>query len=152
MAVYNLRRRRSSDELLQKVRIGLHCGVVAEFARTDDPWTVRLVRPAPIIDQVFTAALNKRARGVSSQDPAVVSSKMRFLLAGAYRGTYAAAAMRKSQLLVLTLVGGGVFDNPIPVIASELAGERLHRQWRSVGTQREAPGARAGVAAAPAIL
>lgn len=150
------------------VGVGLHAGVVANFTR--EP--CRLVEAPPTIDQVFVAALNVHARGVKRmrrdvrwagmghdahtlQTHAtfwrwqVVMSKMLFLLRAAYRGTYAAAAMRRSTKLVmkkkcvcacgaqtampvvlpqvLTLVGGGSFGNPLPAVAAAMA--EAHAYW-----------------------
>ena len=41
--------------------------------------------------------------------------------------SYGVACLRSSPVLVLTLVGGGVFGNPEPAIAQAIA--RAHAQW-----------------------
>ena len=45
-----------------------------------------------------------------------LQSKTTVLLRAVYEGTYLAAIYEKTQHLVLTLVGGGVFGNPIEEI------------------------------------
>jgi hypothetical protein len=50
------------------VRVGVHAGVTAHFARTRDAFVCEVVpqgSPPVTIDQVFVAALNARARGTS---------------------------------------------------------------------------------------
>jgi hypothetical protein len=141
------------------VRVGLHCGVRACFARCDsaDECEVFCVldddddddaagvgaasgsgdgarrgvdRPA-VIDQYFVAALNCRAAGVRRLGAREVEAKMRFLLRAAYEGTYAAACMRRATTLVLTCVGGGVFHNPIEDVATAMAD--AHAAFTSAG-------------------
>ena len=80
--------------------------------------------PVPIIDQVFVATLNRNAPLPHSQH---LQRKTQFLLRAAYEGTYLAANLRKTQHLVLTLVGGGVFGNPIEEIAKAIA--HAHQKW-----------------------
>lgn len=133
----------SADErerMMREVRVGLHAGVFAHFVRVSahEPppasstapllAACKLVTPPPAIDQVFCAALNVHARGIApplTRDE--VSDKMRFLLQAAYEGTYACAALRRSRVLVLTCVGGGVFGNPLDLIA-EVAAD-AHARW-----------------------
>jgi hypothetical protein len=122
--------------LTNTVAVGLHCGVPAGFVRVaaarsagGPPASVCGVvdgRPA-VIDQVFVAAMNMRAGGVYGIPRATALSKMRFLLRAAYHGTYAAAAARGATKLVLTLVGGGVFGNPLPDVAAAAA--EAHAAW-----------------------
>ena len=49
------------------------------------------------------------------------------LLNAAYEGTYACAVIRQSRQLVLTLIGGGCFNNPPALIAAAIA--RAHARW-----------------------
>lgn len=112
---------RDLEDLNSLVRVGLHVDVMANFVRARNDNGCLLVHPAPRIDQVFVAALNRRARGILDLDSETVQSKMRFLLKAAYRGTYAAAAARGTKTLYLTCVGGGVFHNPIEDIAAAMA-------------------------------
>ena len=125
--------------LLSRARVGLHVGApvhfrrarAAEAAAAPHPrldGCVLTPAPAPVIDQVFVAAMNVRARGIGALSPAEAHSKMRFLLRAAYEGTFAAAALRRSATLVLTCVGGGVFGNPLEEVAAAMA--RAHAAWR----------------------
>ena len=110
---------------LGAVRAGLHCGARAHFVRT--PGGCATVAEAPAVDQCIVAALCAGAPGAAALPPAARLGRMRFLLAAAYRCTYAAAAMRGSGRLVLTCVGGGCFGNPAEEVASALAA--AHAEW-----------------------
>lgn len=112
------------------MRVGLHIGVTASYARNligADKFPKNFVArrrdgTAPVkIDQVFCASLNMHAGGVNSMTKHDALSKMRFLLQGAYEGTYSAAVLRKSPELYLTCVGGGVFFNPLEDVACAIA-------------------------------
>jgi hypothetical protein len=56
---------------------------------------------------------------------------MHFLLEAAYSGTYGACSLRKSEILVLTLVGGGVFANPWGAIGTAIGA--AHIRWVKSG-------------------
>lgn len=51
----------------------------------------------------------------------------RTLLRAAYEATYLAAIAQKRKTLLLTLVGGGCFGNPIRTIVEEM--KRAHEKW-----------------------
>jgi hypothetical protein len=51
----------------------------------------------------------------------------RVLLRAAYEGAYMSAILQGRKTLLLTLVGGGSFGNPIPIIVNEL--KRAHKKW-----------------------
>lgn len=56
------------EDLGGAVRVGIHAGVTAHFARTRDAFVCEVLpqgSPPVTIDQVFVAALNARARGTS---------------------------------------------------------------------------------------
>lgn len=118
-------------DLIGHVGIGLHIDAPVNFARDSTPSAALLgcsfVRPSPVVDQVFVAALNRRAFGVSKLPREETLSKMRFLLQAAYEGTYAAAVAREVKVLVLTCVGGGVFCNPLEDVAAAIAA--AHAKW-----------------------
>ena len=113
----------SNEEQLQSVRIGIHKDAPVYFGRREGS-SMEISDPMPIIDQVFVAALNRRAPLPHSQH---LQSKTKFLLRAAYEGTYLAAILRKIEHLVLTFVGGGVFGNPIEEIAKAIA--HAHQKW-----------------------
>ena len=112
-----------TESHLQSVRIGIHKDAPVYFGRRDGS-SMEISDPVPIIDQVFVAALNRRAPLPHSQH---LQSKTQFLLRAAYEGTYLAAILRKTEHLVLTFVGGGVFGNPIEDIAKAIA--QAHQNW-----------------------
>ena len=112
-----------NEEQLQSVRIGIHKDAPVYFGRREGS-SMEISDPMPIIDQVFVAALNRRAPLPHSQH---LQSKTQFLLRAAYEGTYLAAILRKTEHLVLTFVGGGVFGNPIEDIAKSIT--EAHQKW-----------------------
>ena len=112
-----------TEEQMQSVRIGVHLDTPVYFGRRESS-SMEISDPLPIIDQVFVAALNRRAPLPYSQH---LQSKTQFLLRAAYEGTYLAATLRKTQHLVLTLVGGGAFGNPIEEIGLAIA--HAHKKW-----------------------
>lgn len=87
------------------VKVGLHTDTVALYDRSDA--SVTRVQAPPHIDQVFVSTCICRNG---------VTGAARQLLQCAYDGTYLCAARRKSKKLVLTLVGGCSFHNPIHMI------------------------------------
>jgi len=96
----------SDFELLE---VGVHQGLeVVLGANWDGP-----VRPQVRIAQVFTSTL--AAGGYGRLDDSLLPV-CRQLLRAAYLGTLLAAAGQKQRRVVLTLIGGGVFDNPLPLI------------------------------------
>ncbi len=116
------------------VRIGLHCGVSAHFVR--QPGGCALVRAPPQFDQCLVAALNARAAGLAGVPAAALLGRLRYLLAAAYAGTYAAAALRRSGRLVLTCVGGGAFANPPAEVAAAIAAAHAHWAPRARALRR----------------
>ena len=113
--------------------MGLHVGCRALFVRPPGASSTKRCVAAttseggPLIDHALVAAMNVGAAGVADLDKDVACCQMRFLLRAAYSLTYAAAAARGSPTLVLTLVGGGVFGNPIIDVACAIAS--AHAEW-----------------------
>jgi hypothetical protein len=112
---------------MAQIGIGLHVACRAHFVRARNRAGCLRVQPAPVIDQVYVAAMNFRAAGMKHVSEKEAASKMDFLLECAYRGTYAAAAARGTRHLVLTSVGGGVFYNPLPNVGRAMAA--AHAMW-----------------------
>jgi hypothetical protein len=113
--------------LLGAVRAGVHTDVDAAYERCADGSGslrgARRVAAPPRIHQVFVAAMDASAaaEGVAAL-PAAERDEIRdFLLDAAYAATFAAAAVLRAPRVVLTLVGGGVFRNPIDSIARAAA-------------------------------
>ena len=92
------------------------------------------------VDQVFNASINlhhtgKRmsapeadaVRAAEGSDYAPLMRICRGLVRASYEGIYLAALLRGRKSLYLTLVGGGVFANPLPVIAEEIV--RAHKLY-----------------------
>lgn len=100
-----------------KIKIGLHINVAACFDRSEMGQCIQDDN-GPIIDQVFTSTYIMEGRKKPTKEQ---YDLMRILLTASYIGTYLAAICRQSERVVLTLIGGGAFNNPIELIIEVLA-------------------------------
>ena len=116
----------SPETILPHIRIGLHRRVRPYFGYRTPPYMEKIENP-PSIDQVFVAALNRRA---PLPYPEHLLSKTNFLLDAAYQGTYLSSAFCHNPLLVLTLIGGGSFANPPHLIAKSIA--KAHKKYAAL--------------------
>lgn len=105
---------------IDKLKVGLHAEVEANFDRSSNEGDCFLVKPGRIIDQVFVSTLALK----SKED---YPSEVKLFLQTAYQGTYLAAIKQKSRVLVLTLIGGGEFKNPLQSIYEAMA--EAHILW-----------------------
>jgi hypothetical protein len=83
------------------IKVGLHRNTRAAFLRMSNNFAYN--PQGPLINQVFTSTCiceNTRPNSLS-----------RTLLEAAYEGTYLCAVVTQAPLVVLTLIGGGVFNN-----------------------------------------
>ena len=94
------------------IKIGLHTNVMANFCRSDFHFEYN--PNGPIIDQVFTSTCIFENKHDRYYDLAEI------LLEKAYEGTYLAAIARQSPKIVLTLIGGGTFYNPMNIIVDKI--------------------------------
>jgi hypothetical protein len=94
------------------IRVGIHDGVEAVLGYD---WDGAVAGPdRPLIAQVFTSTI---AGGIYGDRPGGPFETIgRQLLRAAYLGTLLAAVSLGRTRVVLTLIGGGVFCNPIPLI------------------------------------
>jgi hypothetical protein len=102
---------------VDEIMIGLHTNISANFDRSsygnkccfyDDKST--------IIDQVFTSTI------ISPNMKDANHTKItKQLLYAAYFGTYLAAVLKETEVVVLTFIGGGCFYNPIRTIIETIA-------------------------------
>ena len=101
-----------------QVRVGVHDR--AEVALGYN-WDGAVEPPAPRIAQVFTSTV---AGGMYGGERALgrvhFTSVCRELLRAAYLGTLLAAVTLGRRRVVLTLIGGGVFANPVPLILESI--------------------------------
>jgi len=85
-------------------------------------------RPYPLVDQVCSATLCYGfVDGEFQLPPEHMRNLTRALLRAAYEGAYLAAIKRGRHVLLLTLIGGASFRNPMDVIVEELA--NAHQKW-----------------------
>ncbi len=100
---------------VNRIKVGLHLDVRATFDRSEMnqcDWHPN----GPLIDQVYVST------AILGSSPSLYQIECaQTLLNMAYYGTYLCAVYRRSPRLVLTLVGGGAFNNPKNVIAKAIA-------------------------------
>lgn len=102
------------DERADALRVGIHVGleVVLGYA-----WDGRVPgAPHLRISQAFTSTLAAGGYSVGHFDPARFSAVCEKLQRAAQLGTLLGAAATGARRVVLTLIGGGVFRNPVPLI------------------------------------
>jgi len=104
---------------IQGICVGLHTNAHARYTR--DGGDVMDNPLGPNVDQVYTSTC-RLPPGATGRSPLASH-----LLYAAYEGTYMSAVMRRSPRLVLTLVGGGTFHNPLVQIVDAMA--NAHKRW-----------------------
>jgi O-acetyl-ADP-ribose deacetylase (regulator of RNase III) len=98
----------------ESIRVGVHEGVQVVLGydfegAVDDSENRRIA-------QVFTSTVAGGGYGGAGMSGAAFEGGCRQLLRAAYLGTLLAAATLGQRQAVLTLIGGGVFGNPVPLI------------------------------------
>jgi hypothetical protein len=101
----------------EAIRVGVHERVEVVLGYD---WTGAVARsPGPCIAQVFTSTL---AAGGYGELTGPLVDVCRPLLRAAYLGTLLAAVGLGQRRVVLTLIGGGVFGNPLALIWEAIVG------------------------------
>jgi hypothetical protein len=99
------------ERRFDRIRVGVHDDVQVVLGHD---WAGAVERdPPPRIAQVFTSTLAAGGYGALSTPLVDVCRR---LLEAAYLGTLLSALALDRSRVVLTLIGGGVFGNPIPLI------------------------------------
>jgi hypothetical protein len=102
---------------MDRIKIGLHTNVSANFDRSSFDGKCRYHEQGKVIDQVFTSTLIY---------PNVGHQKLTYsILSASYMGTYLASIHRKTEVLVLTLIGDGAFRNPYETIIDAMIDAHL---------------------------
>jgi hypothetical protein len=105
---------RALTERLEAVRIGLHDGVEVVLGYD---WTGSVSSASErTIAQVFTSTLAAGLYGGLGDGDPSFTTICRQLQRAAYLGTLLGAAALGKTSVALTLIGGGVFGNPLPLI------------------------------------
>ena len=104
---------RALDERFDTLRVGLHDGVEVAFGHD---WLGPVATPAPRIAQVLTSTLAAGGYGRLDDSDGTMLGIVRRLQRAAYLGTLLGAASLGKSFAVLTLIGGGVFRNPVSII------------------------------------
>jgi hypothetical protein len=100
------------EDRFEYLRVGVHDGVEVVLGADWDG----AADSAPTIAQVFTSTLAAGMYGELDESSAVWMTICRQLQRAAYLGTFLAAAALGVERVVLTMIGGGVFANPMHVI------------------------------------
>lgn len=106
------------DEVTDNIMIGLHMDAEMLYNRQG------LLETPFLIDQCFNSTINLNYIGSRNEK---LNKIIRCLLRASYEGVFMAAIYRKRKYLYLTLIGGGVFNNPIDIILEELI--RAYQKW-----------------------
>jgi len=113
-------------DVSKDIRVGIHSDAQVVFGRSSPGRLLVLPEPFQLVDQVLSASVALPSPGKAQSD-VQLNMIMRTALRACYDGAYAAAIARKRKLLLLTLVGGGVFGNPEDAILQEIAS--AHKRW-----------------------
>jgi hypothetical protein len=118
LMMHNIRRRadfaRTLEDRFDEIHTGVHDGVEVVFGHN---WNGP-VPSAPDLTVAQVLSSGVAAGGYSHADPRdpTVQTIIRQLQRAAHLGALIAAAALGKSYAVLTLVGGGVFGNPVPVV------------------------------------
>mmetsp|Transcript_45549 Transcript_45549/g.98340 ORF Transcript_45549/g.98340 Transcript_45549/m.98340 type:complete len:181 (+) Transcript_45549:325-867(+) len=122
---------KDADSVYPKIKVGIHEDAEVVFSRGFDIFDLRVLptEERPLVDQVISASCNWSSPGQIPEGGSL-HGLTRAALRASYRGAYLAAIQRQRKKLFLTLIGGGVFDNPHDMILREIAD--AHRQLASL--------------------
>lgn len=117
------------DDVAAKVRVGLHCDTQVVFRRGISRRSLTVNSNASFVDQVCSSTLCYGYAWPARQRPPKdqLANLTRALLRAAYEGAYLAAIRRQRKHLLLTLIGGACFGNPMDMILEEL--KRAHGKY-----------------------
>jgi len=104
--------RAALEDRFEEIRVGVHNDVPVVLGYDWDG----AVTGDPRIAQVFTSTFAAGGYSGVSADTATYRPICRALLRAAYLGTLLAAVVFQRPNVVLTLIGGGAFGNPMPLI------------------------------------
>ena len=108
---------------INRVCIGLHTNVCANFDRSNYGKKCIYHEQGCVIDQVFTSTIINPLK----EHTQLTKS----LLRAAYLGTYLSALYRQTEVLVLTFIGGGCFNNPFDLIVSAIVNAHVQLAHQS---------------------
>lgn len=106
----------------EDIAVVVHRDIQVTFGQTAGSQHLRVSDTEQTIDQVFTATLDLGSRQTHfvHEHRAEVARLAKSLLRAAYESTLLAAVEGKRKEVVLTLIGGGVFQNPTEWIVETL--------------------------------
>lgn len=127
-------------EVADRIKVGLHADAEVVFDRGPGhsgaaALTVLPAGARPLVDQVLSASVNLHSPGELPQQPGQLDQLVKAALRAAYQGAYLAAIARNRKLLMLTLIGGGVFGNSLDGILDAIA--QAHTEWAPLSNLEE---------------
>lgn len=118
------------DEVASRIKVGLHVDAEVVFTRGSSRRTLKVVEERPLVDQVCTATLCYGLANAQHNPPKkALENLTQAILRASYEGTYLAAIAQGRRKLLLTLIGGASFRNPMQLILEEL--KHAHDKWAS---------------------
>jgi len=118
------------NDLLKKTYIGYHKNIQVTTGHRTPSYVEAVTSPEQIIDQVFGAAVNLGEGTDSGKYNRTVvdcSERCQFALDQSYESAYAGAIAEGRQHLILTLIGGGAFNNDREMIYNTIL--ETHLKW-----------------------
>jgi len=111
------------DALLKKAYIGYHKNIQVTSGHRTPSFVEAVCDPDQVIDQVFGAAVNigeGTDSGKYNKTVADCHERCQFALDHSYESAYAGAILEGREHLILTLIGGGAFNNNRDIIYSTI--------------------------------
>lgn len=108
------------DEEYSNIQIGYHTNLQVTFGGVHGSLQEVVTDPQQIIHQVFTAAVDFGSTNFKYRKNSEALHIAQKILDAAYEGTLRAAAADNKKKVVLTLIGGGVFDNSLSSIVNAI--------------------------------
>lgn len=101
-----------TDHDVANMKVGYHRDVEVTYGYMKDRAThFRVTAPSHTVNQLFTAAVDFASTNSAHRNDPVAQAWAQAILNAGYEGIIRAAAAYGKRRVVLTLVGGGVFDN-----------------------------------------
>jgi len=125
------------DAVAKQIKVGVHYDAPIMFGRP--PTTIhtrtlngenvyKLPEPYQVTDQILCSTINLARYDLNYiYNNTSIEKLARACLRASYEGAYLTAIARNRKKMFLTLVGGGVYNNPKDIIINELF--RAHNKW-----------------------
>ncbi len=110
-----------TNEDYTNIKIGLHQNIQVTYGRKiDEEYHIRCTDPEQLINQVFTAAIDFGNTNSQWRNNQNAQQWGQMIIKAAYEGTLRTAFAYDKKRVFLTLVGCGVFNNPLVWVSNAL--------------------------------